>query len=203
MPCKMNIGVFLQLLFTCNANKMIPTCGKSIILVFSKRLLQHRSDYHVTNEWVGGVKYEPLGPFSKKSFTTGEQVHSFDKSTLSELFQLDVCSGSFKKNEIVFENDVPLDDLMEIWICDQPSLNGLDNKLDDEGKIIRIPRKNHVFYPKQMKIYVENLLKKYNMDIPVRLIQTEPELPDPCIYEGKKSKKVKKVKKSKKSKNKK
>jgi len=184
-PFFINKGVFFQILLTCNQNKPIPICSKSIILIFSKSLLSDRNDYHITNNWTGGMKLQPLSDLPPPQPT----IKSFDKKHLTDfLDDPERCDHSFSLNEVVFERNVDLSYLQEIWICNQNSLTGLVNSVLPNGDIIRVHRQpDHRFYPIFIQKFVLNLLTKYNISVPVKLITLEEPIPDTCSFykEGK------------------
>ena len=61
---RLDKGAFFQVLFKCNSGAPIintSLCEMELVLVFSKLLLQ-RNDYHINNNWFGGMQFKPLIP---------------------------------------------------------------------------------------------------------------------------------------------
>jgi hypothetical protein len=131
---RLNKGAFFQVLFKCNSGAPIiqtSICKIEIVLVFSKLLLQ-RDDYHINNNWFGGIKVKPLVPNKRMDipFESYGNIIDYINSNLN-------CSKNdrnvnISKNECVFQNDVSLSYLREIWICNNHPRTIMQSvKMDD------------------------------------------------------------------------
>ena len=117
----LNKGVYFRILFNCHKLQSIQKiCGNEIIMVFSKKLINKRNDFHVTNNWVGGMVFAPADITHVNQ--RRPDIKSYNKSQLgafvSENKDIQCGEDSVWNNEIVFTENVDLDFLKEIWICD-------------------------------------------------------------------------------------
>lgn len=157
-----NKGVFMELVFNCNKNKPIKLtdCTRPIILVFSNTLLS-RNDYHINNKHIGGIKLKP--------FTNVNSFYNISRSYskaqyfdfLSENENI-MCNKPFSLNEIVFTNEVSLENLKEIWICDIPYVDGFISS--------KTPLKNNGTLPE--KEYTRDMHRQYINDDFITSIKT-------------------------------
>ena len=169
----LNKGVFTQAIFTCNQNKIIQPieCGKELILVFSKVLLTMRDDYYINNNWFGGMKYFPMTVTKRDKFKTysKQQFLQFLEENNEQN-----CADAFAKNEIVFENQIDLHYLQEIWICSYSNRNILTNIKNSDGTYRRI-NQNKIIEPCELKKQINDLLLANGLEnIPVKIISKIP-----------------------------
>ena len=173
---QLNKGAFMQLIFDCNKTKIIKVSNKLINLVMSNELLSDYNDYHINNDWFGGMKFKPLGTVDKgknKSYNK-EQFRLFLEENEDK-----ICRDVFSKNEIIFNNDIPLTYLKEIWICDVPkfriqkSTKSNNNKYEFQRTITDVEltplQKQEII--KKIKDLLES---KGFANIPVKLIDNLP-----------------------------
>ena len=176
-----NKGAFFSLILKCNESKTInPLCANDVILVFSKNIL-NKYPYHISNEWVGGIQLEPLIP-GKKRGSSGYAFKTYNKITdyYSDNEKY-ICSyGSDinnigTKNEVIFDDNISLEDLIEIWICDMQNMTQRINTKKEDGTYTR-KTVNIVFDPQVIKQNVENLLTSKGLNIPVKIIRNIPKM---------------------------
>lgn len=173
-----NKGAFFSLILKCNESKTInPLCANDVILVFSKNIL-NKYPYHISNAWVGGIQFEPSIP-GKKRGSSEYAIKTYNNITdyYSDNEKY-ICSygngGSIgTKNEVIFNDNISLEDLIEIWICDMQRMNQRINTKKEDGAYTR-ENVNIDFDPPVIKQYVENLLTSKGLNIPVKIIQNIP-----------------------------
>jgi hypothetical protein len=168
----MNKGVFMQLVFDCNKEQTIfrKDC-RSIYFVFSDSLLS-RDDYHINNNHCGGLK----------RFNTDKSCKSYTKDNilgfLSENEQK-FCSRSLDRNEIIFQNEVNLDDLLEIWICNFPSINNFVS-IKTNAPNNNLTKPQYIRQEQEQIIdeyfikYIRDCVKYYLPNINIQLINSIP-----------------------------
>jgi hypothetical protein len=124
-----NRGAFFQAIFQCHAGKNLKPfdSNREVILVFSTKILDIDDNFHISNNWFGGL---PLAPAGKYKPGPGAKAiwHSYNITQLNEFFTENfdlLCHGveraasPFVRNEVVIHRDVPLENyLEEIWILD-------------------------------------------------------------------------------------
>ena len=116
---RLNKGAFFQVLFKCNSGAPIintSLCEMELVLVFSKLLLQ-RNDYHINNNWFGGMQFKPLIPNKRMDISYKSYGNILDFINDNITCSKNDRQVNIHKNECVFQNDVPLSYLREIWIC--------------------------------------------------------------------------------------
>ena len=115
----LNKGAFFQVLFKCNSGAPIietSICDLEIVLVFSKLLLQ-RDDYHISNNWIGGMQFKPLIPNKRMDVPIKSYGNMVDFINENLTCSKNDRNVNINKNECVFMNDVSLSYLREIWVC--------------------------------------------------------------------------------------
>ena len=185
-----NKGAFFSLILKCNESKTInPLCANDVILVFSKNIL-NKYPYHISNEWVGGVQLEPLIPGKKRILPSGSSdyavktynnitdYYSDNEKYICSYGNISVVSSSGivnrgTKNEVIFNDNISLEDLIEVWICDMPKMSQRINTKKEDGTYTRA-FVNIVFNPQVIKQNVESLLTLKGLNIPVKIIRNIP-----------------------------
>ena len=134
LPIILNKGLYMQAIFNCNLDKPLikRQTDKTLYLVFSKVLLTIYDDYHISNNWFGGILFEPAG-ILKDSISK-----SYTKTQLEKYFEENIiCTESFVKNEVVFQSNVDLTYLVGIWIFDYKQTDS-DNQIKLKQEIEKI-----------------------------------------------------------------
>jgi hypothetical protein len=161
----LNKGAFFQLVLKCDDGVPLDSlCMQDVILVFSKNLLEHQP-YHITNNWAGGMVFSPLIPHKISPLAKSyNDVNDYIADNIDKL-----CHGSHSKNEVVFNEHVPIDFLIEVWICNLPIITKQINTLKPDGSYDR--KIGPVdFNPDRIKIMTEKALFKFNKIIPVKVL---------------------------------
>ena len=160
----LNKGVFFQLVLKCDDGVPLDLlCIHDVILVFSKHILEY--PYHISNNWVGGMIYEPLIPGKRSKVAKSyDDVNHYIADNPDKL-----CHGSHSKNEIVFNNNISLDYLMEIWICNVPRMTQLINTKNPDGTYTR-KMGNVQFNPERIQTMVQEALIHFNKPVPVKIL---------------------------------
>lgn len=166
----LNRGAYTQMVFHCNRNKVLKRgdCGKDVILVLSTSMLALESDYHVTNNWVGGMVFSPAVPgktFKDKSYTPTQLQQFLIENTVHN------CTSTFTKNEVVFSKDIDLRKyLMAIWICDHDEItttHAIKNPSGNYSRAMIVNKKRDV---NVLKHSVERFLQLFdypNVDVEI------------------------------------
>jgi len=167
----LNKGAFFQLVLKCDDGVPLDSlCMQDVILVFSKNVLESQP-YHISNNWVGGMIFSPLIPLKisivAKSY---DNVNNYIADNMDKL-----CQGTHYKNEVVFQENIPMDFLIEVWICNLPIITKQINTRQSNGSYTR---KIDIvdFYPDRIKVMVERALSKFNKIIPVKVLNHIPEI---------------------------
>jgi hypothetical protein len=168
----LNKGIFMSLILKCDTGTdMRHLCSTDVFLVFSKDILQN--NFHITNEWVGGMQVAPLIPGKVHN----PRIRTYDNIEMYIADNTDtICKGSKSKNEVVFYDNISLDNLVEIWICNVPEMQKrINTKLPNGSfsrKFVQIS-----FSPYDLKSRVEQMLTAHNKNhIPVKIIETIPDV---------------------------
>jgi len=185
---RLNKGAFTSLVLTCNVgNNINPLCNFEVILVFSKKLLT-KIPYHISNNWFGGMQFAPLKQGKPRGpFKTYGDVPAYLEDNSDTL-----CKGSHVKNELVFEEDIPLDYLLEVWICNLSKTTKQINVRQPDGTFKRTTYNNLPFNPAYTLEFAQQLLSASGKDhIPVKIIDTIPAVSDEKIKGGRKKRRLK------------
>lgn len=175
----LNRGAFAQLVFTCNQGKLFERkdCAKDIMLVFSVNLLNIRKDYHVSNQWIGGMQKAPANPKAPGPMHIGRRVKSYTSSQFRQFLKENTtynCSKAFSKNEVVFEKHIPLKFLEAIWICHFRKITVQYSIIQPNGGYGRI-MEDVERDPEIVKRNVTTLLRKHHIEnVDVSIIKTLP-----------------------------
>ena len=187
----LNKGAFMQLIFDCNKNQIITESEKLINLVMSNDLLSDYEDYHINNNWFGGLKVSPLTSYDKGKYK------SYDKASFRTFLEENedhICYKAFSKNEIIFKENIPLRKyLKQIWICDVPQFKiqkstksnnaNFEFRRTYEDVKLTYSQKNDIIET------IKRLLSSYGItNIPVELIKNIPSPNDDNYCETYKSK---------------
>lgn len=157
----LNKGAFFSLVLKQNENMSIynnpriPSCTNEVTLIFSKKLLEDYP-YHITNNWVGGMKFSPL----TQVFYSGHSgnVHSY--SNVNDYINANIGKDTLK-NEVVFNENIPLDYLIEIWVCNIERMNLSVRTKNPDGTFSR-NQEIIKFNPENVKKEVEKMLSESN-----------------------------------------
>jgi len=170
----LNKGAFTSLVLKCNVgNSINPLCANDVILVLSKDLLT-KQPYHISNNWIGGMQFAPLVPEKTRPIRTYGDVLSYVQDNSEVL-----CKGSHLKNELVFDQDISLDDLVEVWICNLSTMEKRINTEQPDGSFRRVFTTVE-FNPSDMQDRVYQLLKaRGKPHIPVKIIDIIPDIKSP------------------------
>jgi len=168
----MNKGAFFSLILKCDeGTSLLSLCANDIILVFSKTILNDpRYTYHISNNWAGGIQFEPLipGKKSRNNIKTYGNVDEYIENNRDK-----ICMGNHFKNEIVFQENVPLSYLSEIWICFMSGMHKRINTKREDGGYNRIFQTVD-FDPYDIESKVQILLSNKGIYVPVKLITEIP-----------------------------
>jgi len=169
----LNKGVFTQLILNCDKElNMTDTelCNKEVLLIFNLDLL--KLPFHITNSWAGGVQVSPLieskvGPvlLNGSRLKTYNTIDAYIQDNASYL-----CKGTHQRNEVVFQENVPLSYLKEIWICNHEELTTTVNDRNEKGRTTKRTKKTIKIDPGKNKTEVETLLEEHHIDVPVKII---------------------------------
>lgn len=127
-----NKGVFVQALFKCSKNNVFNynTTVFPVNFIFSNQLLYDREDWHLSNNWMGGMTWPPASKRSRIINGKQQQEYfSFKKEQIGQYIDMyydSICSNiapPLFKNEIVFQDNIPLTYLKAIYIYDSPNLS--------------------------------------------------------------------------------
>jgi len=171
-PERLNKGAFFSLVLKCDERKNIESiCNKDVILVFSQNILENK--YHITNNWAGGMQFDPLikGKYNKKGIKSYNNIKDYIDDNQDIL-----CKDSHSTNEVVFDEDISLDNLIEIWICNVKKMKKLNNTKKRNGTYSRNETED-AFHAKAMKRNVKKLLEQNGKIVPVRVVKTIQTLP--------------------------
>lgn len=190
----LNKGAFFSLLLKCNENisiysdRRIPSCTNDVTLIFSKKLLEDYP-YHITNNWVGGIQFSPLSSTSKANINSYNNVNDYINANKD-------CKDTLR-NEVVFNVNIPLDYLIEIWVCNIKMMNAGVRRQNPDGTFNRNQELTE-FNPENVKTEVEGMLSKSNYKhVHVKVIDTLPEIVETSTLDGGKITKRKRTNKRK------
>lgn len=169
----LNKGAFFQLILKCDEGLPIDTlCMNDVILVFSKNLL-NEYPYHISTNWVGGMIFHPLIPGKLSSIVKSyDNVDHYISDNIDTL-----CNRHHVRNEVVFNDHIPINYLSEIWICNTHSMIQRINTKNPDGTYKRIDN-TIAFDPEQVKIMADRILTKYNIHVPVKILNNITEIND-------------------------
>lgn len=165
----LNRGAFFSLVLECNTGSQIrPFCANDVILVFSRDILNY--PYHISNAWCGGMQFAPLkAKVGRKGVRSYNDVEHYIDDNAPNLCNGHAC------NEVVFYQDIPLEHLVEVWICDTPRMIQRINHKQPNGSFRR-EWQNQSFDPERTAHYVRGLLESHGFDVPVKCVTHIPSL---------------------------
>jgi len=166
----LNKGAFFQLVLNCDEGVPLDLlCIHDVILVFSKDILEY--PYHISNNWAGGMIFQPLIPGKISTLVKSyDDVNDYIADNADKL-----CHGSHSRNEVVFNNNISIDYLIEVWICNIPHMRQIINTKNPDGTYTRKPM-DVDFNPLRIKTMVERALTLYNKPIPVKILNNISEI---------------------------
>jgi len=185
---RINKGLYFQPMLKCNTGKQFTeaNCSRPIFLVFSNVLMDMYDDYHITTVNCAGAIFAPASNIPGPKLTHDKcQIHSYNKSQLDQYFadnEVDACESpnGFTQNEIAFYNNIGLEHLQEVWICDfngpfsqWHSRNAPPNNALQRNVIREIAQRE--FDPAETYTKVTELLSEKYSHIPIKLINVIPE----------------------------
>jgi exonuclease III len=164
-PCggfiRLNKGAYLETIFTDQKDFMFE---REIYFIFSKDILNDICDYHINNRHVGGIKVAPMNPMIR--------IHNFSSYKNFNEYVKEKYVG---RNEVVFENDIDLKYLKEIWIF--KNLKQSLKSIETEPGVIKREMQD---IPKEDIIKIEREVKKFlelnGINIPVKMIEEIPKI---------------------------
>jgi hypothetical protein len=185
---RMNRGVYFQPMFKCNTGKQFTeaNCSRPIILVFSNVLMDMYDDYHITTVNCAGTIFAPASNIPGTMRPNHKcEIRSYNKSQLEQYFsdnteELCASDTGFTQNEIAFYDNIGLEHLQEVWICDfkglfrqwrsriAPPDNALKRNMIREQAILD-------FDPEEARAKITEILSEKYSHIPVKLITVIPE----------------------------
>ena len=119
----LNKGTFTSLLFHCHSNENgiinKKSCSKEFYLIFSKRVLTDL-DYHASNNWIGGLNTQIDGTQEWRLNQSKLGNKTYNKNEFEDFLMNEtekICQQPFPMIEIVFQENIPLEYLEEIIIC--------------------------------------------------------------------------------------
>lgn len=119
----LNKGAFTSLLFDCHSNENgiinKKSCSKEFYLIFSKRVLTDL-DYHASNNWIGGLNTQIDGTQEWRLNQSKLGNKTYNKNEFEDFLMNEtekICQQPFPMIEIVFQENIPLEYLEEIIIC--------------------------------------------------------------------------------------
>lgn len=188
---KLNQGAYFQVIFSCKSNKrvMISNCSRPIMLVFSKALL-NTYDYHISTKNCGGMLWPPLLTVPENANREARcRIHTYSKSSINDFFTNElpnICSeeDAFSTNEVVFDTDISLDYLEEVWICNfngpftqWVSVRSTPEEFAKSGlEYYRRSTPDVPFDPRQSGVDIRRILDENGLHrVTIRLIDNVPE----------------------------
>jgi len=185
---RMNRGLFFQPMFKCNNGKQFTdaNCTRPIILVFSNVLMDIYDDYHITTVNCAGTIFAPASNIPGVMRPNQKcQIRSYNKTQLDQYFAdntEEICESpsGFSQNEIAFYNNIGLEHLQEVWICDfkGPFKQWQSRKAGPENASGRNIIRELVlsdFNPDIAYTKISEILSKNYSHIPIKLISVIPE----------------------------
>jgi len=185
---RINRGVYFQPMMKCNTGKQFTeaNCTRPIILVFSNVLMDLYDDYHISTVNCAGTIFAPASDISGGMRPNQKcRYRSYNKSQLDQYFAdntEDLCESTtgFTQNEIAFYNNIGLEHLQEVWICDfkGPFTQWRSRNAPPDNVLKRNMIREQVtldFDPEEARAKITEILSEKYSHIPIKLITVIPE----------------------------